>query len=116
MPIERRQILLSSEELAHALDAYRRVNTTFLPQGDVLKVAVGPGADKHIPGGVELTASIRMRYGGSEHEADFMIGGTELLELLIRFCLENNIPVPREGAKFAALIDGAVALRIEYGH
>jgi hypothetical protein len=116
MPIEIHQILLSSEEVTHALNAYRQVNTTFLPQGDVVKVKVGPAADAHAPGGVELTVSIAMQYGSSQHKADFTIGVADIVELLIRFCLENNIPVPRLGTKAAELIDGALALRIEYGH
>ena len=116
MPIEKRQILLSSEELVHAIEAYRNVNPTFLPQGDLLKAEVGPGTEAHAPADVEVTVSICMRYGDRKHRVDLTIPTADIVSLLIRFCLENNVPVPRLGTKAAALMNGALALRIEYTH
>ena len=38
----------------------------------------------------------------------------DLLPLLVRFCLENNIPVPRRGEKKAQITDDTVILHIEF--
>jgi hypothetical protein len=116
MPVERRQILLSDEELTHAVEAYRGVNPGFLPQGDLLQVKVGPGAGDHAAGAVAVAITIRMCYGQSQQEVDVPIREIDVMHLLIRFCLENNIPIPRLGTKSAALIDGTLALQIEYDH
>ena len=40
--------------------------------------------------------------------------GTDIIQMLVRCCVENNIPIPKRGAKRAALIDGALALIIDY--
>jgi hypothetical protein len=116
MPLEKRQLVLSDEELLHALSAYRNMSAAFLPQGEILRVSVAaePGSG---PGdGAVVIVGIRMCYGSGQQEIDVPLRGTDILSLLVRFCLENNVPIPRAGTKAAGAIDGKLALMIEYDH
>jgi hypothetical protein len=115
MPIEKRQILLSEDEVIHAIVAYRNVTPAFLPRGDILKLSVSPTTHDG-PGGAEVTVTICMRYGSTEQMVDLKVDPADIVNLLIRFCLENNIPMPRQGTKATVLIDGMLALAIEYAH
>lgn len=110
MPRETRQIALSDDELLQAVQSYRRMQPNFLPQGPVLRTSFAHTEEL----GTHLTVTVRMRYGASEQEIEVQVQETDLLAMLIRFCLENNIPVPRRGEKKAQLIDGAAVLHIEF--
>lgn len=110
MPRETRQIALSDDELIQAIRSYRRMQPDFLPQGPVLRASFTRTEDLD----TRLTVAVRMRYGASEQEVEVQLQEADLLPLLVRFCLENNIPVPRRGEKKAQLIDGAAVLHIEF--
>jgi hypothetical protein len=109
MPIERRQILLSDGELLHAIEVFRRVRPDFLPHGDVNDCKIEPaGAD----GAAHITISVSMVYGETRQVIKIATKEADILELLIRCCLENNIPIPRAGRKSTGIIDGRMALMI----
>jgi hypothetical protein len=57
-----------------------------------------------------------MRYGDGRQKMDVPLRDVDILGLLIRFLLENNVPIPRAGTKAAMVIDGNVALSIDSGH
>lgn len=110
MPRETRQIILSDEELLQAIRSYRRVRPAVLPQGDILSTSL-----ETIEGGhTRLNVVVQMRYGTSQLEAVIGLQEADLLALLIRFCLENNVPVPRRGEKSVASMDGEVALLVSF--
>lgn len=116
MPLEKRQIILSENELLHALSAYRNVNTKFLPGGDILQVTIAARCADRPAEGVVVTVSIQMCYGDSQQKIDVPLRDADILSLLVRFCLENNVPIPRSGAKAAGAVDGKLALLIDYDH
>jgi hypothetical protein len=109
MPIERRQILLSEAELLHAIEVFRHVRPDFLPHGDVSDCKMEPaGAD----GTAHITISVSMIYGETRQAIKITTKEADILELLIRCCLENNIPIPRAGSKSTGIVDGRLALMI----
>jgi len=108
MPIERRQIMLSEPELLQAIQSYRRVHPDFLPDGELNELGVKPSAD----GGVHLTIDVSMVYGQMRQVLRIEPVAKDIVELLVRCCLENNIPIPRAGRKSAGIVDGMLALII----
>ena len=110
MPRETRQIALSDDELLHAIQSYRRMQPNFLPHGPILRTSFARTEEL----GLHLTVAVRMRYGANEQEIEVRAQEADLLALLIRFCLENNVPVPRRGEKQARIVDGAAVLHIEF--
>lgn len=112
MPLERRHIILSAEEVLQAIASYRRTTPEFLPRGAILGFRLD---EPEAPGGAPaLTVSVEMSYGRTQQVTELRAEGTDVVQMLVRCCVENNIPIPRRGAKRAALIDGALALLIEY--
>jgi hypothetical protein len=64
---------------------------------------------------VHLVVSVVMVYGQTRHTISIEIAEADIVHLLIRFCLENNIPIPKVGRKSAGIIDGMLALVIWSG-
>lgn len=111
MPAERRQILLSAEETLHAIQSYARMRPQFLPHGQVLGFRLDGGEEE---GGIGLTISVEAVYGATRTVLDVRTTQPDIVELLIRCCLENNIPIPRSSAKAAAVVDGHLALIVRH--
>jgi hypothetical protein len=108
MPIERRQIMLSEPELLQAIQSYRRMHPDFLPHGELKELGLKPSAD----GGVQLTIDVSMIYGQMRQIIRIEPVAKDIVERLVRCCLENNIPIPRAGRKSAGIVDGMLALII----
>jgi hypothetical protein len=102
MPRERRQIILSNDELVGAIDRYRRRHPDVLPLGKILDCTVED--DRSVVARIEL-ASVQ-----STHAVEVRFKGAEMIEALIHFCIENKIRLPRAGIKSLAVIDGDIAL------
>ena len=101
VPRELRKIIFTAEELVHAVKSYDRVTDAFLPPGEVRAVRVEQ------QGGVRLVVSLQLDTVGAR---DVDVSLEEVIELLIRACLENNIPIPRRADKFLAVLDGDLAM------
>ena len=104
MPLEQRRIILTQEEFASALRAYRRVTQGVVPEGEIL--------DWQFGGSAFLCLSVRMIYGNNQVAAKLDYDEAVALDIAIRFCLENNIPIPLQGKKKAIVVDGRLALEI----
>ncbi len=104
MPRERRKIIFTAEELVLAVRSYDRVTAEFLPRGEVRSVQV---EDR---GGVRLTVSLQAGPAGT---TNIDVAQRDVIELLIRACLENNIPIPLRAAKFLAVVDGDLAMAMD---
>lgn len=109
MPLERRQIVLSNEETILAIRSFARTNPAFLPEGEILRAE-----PQQTPEGVVLDIAVIARYGRTETAMNVLAENEQLLEVLIRCCLENNIPIPRASAKYAVIIDGCLALELRH--
>ncbi len=109
MPIERRTISLLGDELQQAVEAFRRVTPDALPTGALRAVRVeddGTGAPV-------VTVFVQTRGGTDEQSTSTRLRDATVLSLLIRFCLENNIPIPKRGKKMVAVVGGLLTLIVD---
>lgn len=104
MPIELRRIILSTDELERAVNSYRRITNELLPDGDVDTISVNPDGT--------LQITVNMSYSTPSKRADFDINTDHVRDMLIRFCLENNIPIPRNGEKKPLEHEGRLVLQV----
>lgn len=97
---EVRNIIPNHDELLDALDSYRRKTPDFLPSGRIVECKQGSPD----------TVGVRVEADGvmKDHTLDLQ----DLLEPLIRFCLENNIKLPRKSKKTVKLKDKRITLHI----
>ena len=102
MPRELRHIVLSREELTQAFEAYRRMTATGLPDGTI--VAVEPDQQNGLK--VVLSRDI----GSAPQQLETALGTKHIVPMLVRFCYENNIPLPMHGKKTYRTINGELAL------
>jgi hypothetical protein len=103
MSRELRRIFLSNQEVADALSAFRKLDARFLPPGKICEVQAGPE---------NVTVRIEMKYIDNLHVLDFKIPYVRLTDILVNYCVERSIPVPRMGKKGCILVENEVVLEI----
>ena len=103
MSRELRRIFLSSQEVADALSSFRKMDARFLPPGKIGEVQAGP---EHV------TVMIEMKYVDNVHILDFNIPYARMTDILVNYCVERGIPVPRLGKKGCLLVENEVVLEI----
>ncbi len=101
--------MLAKSEVLQAIQAYRRTHPNFLPHGEVAGFTLKPGAGD---GGVHLTVDVGMVYGQTRQTITIEATEADVVDMIIRCCLENNIPIPKAGRKSAGIMDGMLALII----
>ncbi len=104
MAEELRYIMVSNSEFLSGVQSYRRTHADFLPKGDLLSWSPGTGKS------VDL--SIVVAGGATKNEMTFTIEAQHVTAILIRFCIENNIPVPLAGIKDWFVRNDKIALRV----
>jgi hypothetical protein len=103
VPRERRQIIFSEAELYEALVGYNRVAAMPAFRGDPFSIVIGKEPS--------ITVSCRVYdYRGDWKEETERLPGEFVREALIRFCLENNIGLPRSGVKRILAVDQEICL------
>ena len=91
MATELRHIILSKSEFTSSLHSFRRTHEDFLPSGDIVDWKAGDN------GTIDVTLCIKG--GSTTYEMAFTIEPEQITDIIVRFCMENNIPVPRAGDK-----------------
>ena len=107
MPVERREIIFSTSEVFQAVNSYNRMKPDLLPQGIIQNVQVLEGEE------IKLRVTIEMSYGNGRQAVSIEVTAIDTVELLVRGCLENNIPIPRRATKVLRQIEGNLALVIQ---
>lgn len=102
---EIRRIVFTNEELIFAFSAYSRITPNFLPVGKLLSCTPVSGTDT----GSGALLKIETPSGISE----LTYSGTDVLQPLILFCIENNIMLPREGRKSFLVLDSRASIVID---
>lgn len=97
MPRELRQIILTKDEVVSAINSYKRTSPEALPQGDVLSYSANTN------GGIKI--GMKIYYGANEQNLDIDLNGTHIVQLLAKFCIENNIMLPRNAEKSFKLVN-----------
>jgi hypothetical protein len=104
MPRELRQIILARDEVIGAIDSYRRTSPQALPQGDVLSYSANAN------GGLRI--GMKLSYGSTQQVLDIDLDGPQIVQLLAKFCIENNIMLPRNSEKSYKLVNDELILII----
>lgn len=105
MPIERRDITFTPDELLQAIDFYRICAPELLPPGPITGLSAHPGKG----GAVTLSVTVR----GVAGPVESRLHAASVLEMLIRFCIESRIPLLRRARKHVTTADGNVTLVLE---
>jgi hypothetical protein len=106
MATEQREIVLNSEELLLAADSYARKHPANYPAGRV--VAVDATSTDHGP---RIDAQLNAHEAGEAPTA-IHFDTPAVIKMLIQFCIESNIPIPRAGKKDVRVGEGVVTLTI----
>lgn len=107
MAAELRFIILSDTDFRSAIQSFRRSHPGFLPDGAVERWTA---VEDHT-----LELNVAVKGGASTNNVPFKIESHHVVEILVRFCMENNIPIPRAGRKCWIVKDGRIGLRINLG-
>jgi hypothetical protein len=99
-----RNIILSMDEVLSAFTCYQRAVPDFLPKGDIVEC-------RTTKEGVVL--SVEMTQGAARERSDLTLTGIDVLRPMIRFCIENNIMLPRQGRKSIVIEADKIILHIE---
>jgi hypothetical protein len=101
---EIRDIMLSIDEVQEAFVQYQRMAPDFLPSGKIVEFKTH---------GESIIIKVDMTYGGSIQRSEFAFKGVEVLRPLIRFCIDNNIMLPRNGKKSILFKEDKISMHIE---
>ena len=104
MPRELRQIVFSGEEFMQAIVAYDRMSPDPILAGQV----IGCRLEKNEP--IETTNRIVEK--DKPTEITMTLEPLYVRRALVRFCIENNIMIPRDSVKSVATRKGRIALVI----
>jgi hypothetical protein len=105
--IELRRVILSANDFGSAIASFKRANDDFLPAGTVVECRVNQDASGRV--------KLRVPGAGPEELQQIVIPPATLTEILIRFCIENNISLPRIGRKRAVAHGDRAALEVHLG-
>jgi hypothetical protein len=103
---EYRRIILDEDELRSAFEAYRRMRPQALPAGKITHCA----ASQHGAEAATVTLTIEPPDAGHGPSTQHLLTEAAILEPVIRFCIENNIVLPRNGRKTVGVVGGKVSL------
>lgn len=104
MATELRYITLSDEEFASSLHSFRRTHEDFLPNGEIVDwKACDTGT---------VDVKMNIKGGSTTNQMVFTIDQQQVVDILVRFCMENNVPVPLEGTKDWSMDEAGITLAI----
>jgi len=104
---EFRRIMLDEQELISALECYRRMTPHSIPEGIITQCT--PIEE---PEGIRVEVNIEVPGATALQRITHTLKEVAVLKPLIRFCLENNIMLPKDGLKSASVVGGFVCLCI----
>ena len=107
MAIEMRRIFLSLRELVEATHSYLRANVEIIGAVHVTTVHLGKDG--------EMTVNFVRDTLPDSPPGDVELHGEHVVSLLVRFCHENNIPLPRHGRKSVVTNGNSLALQVKIG-
>ena len=105
MPREVRFITFSEAEVVQAINAYSRITPGVLPDGEVVTIG---GDDQS-----DFFVIMKTFYGQGFQEITVNLDSFHVVEMLVRYCIENNIPVARQAVKTYKVTENRVVLRME---
>ncbi len=105
MPREIRHIMFSIDELELALKSYNRIEKKKLFHGTLTGCQIEPGK------GISIGLAEDQE---GDSKTKNIVEFSSLLEPLVRFCIENNIILPRASNKVVGALKDEVYLKIHF--
>lgn len=102
MPIERRRILFSDDEIVEAAIAHCKATGIALPNADV--------EDFHLDEQAGCALTLTFAVTSPAQVDELQLAADTLLNALVAFCRVNSIPLPRAPAKRLEPKDGALSM------
>jgi hypothetical protein len=99
-----RNIILSLDEVLSAFACYQRVTPAFLPGSAIVGCKTLNNA---------IVLSVETLQDDIKQNSELCLAGIDLMRPLIRFCIENNIMLPREGRKSLMIESDKIIMHIE---
>lgn len=99
-----RKIMMSLDEVCRAYECYQRVTPDFLPKAGIIACKTADGA---------VILTVERTDGASSQRQEIIFKGFDIFKPLIRFCIENNILLPRDGTKSISIEADKVVLHME---
>lgn len=103
MPYEHRQIIFTPEELSEAIESHNRMSTPPAVHGDDFSCWID---------GDQVKAKSQVPDGEGTQDLVVELPKRFVLASLIRFCLENNIKLPKAGKKSFLFQGGRACVEI----
>ncbi len=95
---------MSLDEVCQAYECYQRGTPDFLPKATIMACKTADGA---------VILTVERNDGGSPQRQEITFKGFDIFKPMIRFCIENNISLPRDGEKSILIEEGKVILHME---
>lgn len=104
MPTEYRRMVFPNRELRQALTQYGGEGRDPFPPGDIISVSLPKG------GGDTVQVTVLDTARNVTFTADFPVA--QIAAALIRYCIENKVPIPKKSRKSLRLMGDNLALDI----
>ena len=101
---EVRDIMLSMDEVRTAFVSFQNIAPDFLPRCDIISCRTATET---------VILTVEMAYGSTKQQSELTFKGIDVLRPLIRFCIENNIKLPRDGQKSLIYKADKIIMHIE---
>lgn len=101
MPIEMRRVVLTQGEFNQALRDFMSVNEQMFKGASLLDSSIRR-ADP-----LEISIAVQTREG---HQNSLSLGGPHLAAVLIKYCIDHRIPLPRQSTKSVKKVSAGIAL------
>jgi len=101
MPIEMRRVVLTLPEFNQALSDFMAVNESLFKGARLLDSAITR------PDPLEVSISVQTRQG---QQSTLSLSGPHLAAVLIKYCMDRSIPLPRQSTKSVKKVSTGVAL------
>ena len=104
MPTELRQLIFSRDELAKALTNYHQDAEDSFPAGNIVFCQIMQNSDLHV--------MIKVLPDGETQVQSKEVGVDVIAPALMKFCLNNKIPLPRNSEKSIEAIGENIAMTV----
>lgn len=107
MPTELRRLVFSNSQLRAALDNYKRVAPEIAPRGRIVSVSL-----MHDRPDPKVSVSYRDDSAGSDGDAALELEPKSVAAALVLYCMEFDVPVPRNARKKLTMMGDNICLEI----
>ncbi|MFQ5954006.1 MAG: hypothetical protein ACE5JZ_02970 [Kiloniellales bacterium] len=104
MPTELRRLIFARDELAKAIANYHGVAKDCMPDGHIVFCKVVQDSELHV--------TVKILPEGESNIQTLRMGVDVIGPALMKHCLDNNIPIPRNAEKSIEVIGENIAMTI----